>query len=249
MFMERDACEWGLLADTLLLVKPIWESSKATRIVSILPLEENRDLDPLALVERSNDLICELKLHLEQCERLKDAAREADSSLFSLFPFSAGTFHRVAQSEISAGERSGELVTGLLNHSMNEKIGSSSKNGKEKMNGGLHVSQNYKAAKCLEAAELENKGTAVEVANCLLMEMAQALLDQRLEINAYIEEIVRRAVDKEREMIDKDSSLIRKRGIAELGRTKPSLSGSESYSMDDFLCDQEIEEDAAEVEL
>ena len=28
---ERDAREWGTLADTLLLIKPIWERSKATR--------------------------------------------------------------------------------------------------------------------------------------------------------------------------------------------------------------------------
>ncbi|GBG29296.1 Hypothetical Protein FCC1311_055182 [Hondaea fermentalgiana] len=88
--------QWELLVDTLLLVEPIWERSKETRVECIRPNRENLDLDPVALVKKSSALIAELQDNLERCERLREAANEADSSLFSLFPFSAGTFKRAA---------------------------------------------------------------------------------------------------------------------------------------------------------
>jgi len=63
-----------------------------------------------------------------------------------------------------------------------------------------------------------------------MIEMLDTLLDQRLELNAYIGEIVRPPLEKDRAL---HSSLVR----------------SPEPGLDEFLREQDIEEDAAEVEL
>ncbi|CAK9001737.1 Tubby protein-like, partial [Durusdinium trenchii] len=85
------------LAETLLLIEPIWRRSKDTRMEAMrLHQGSNASLDPMELVSRSNTLVKELQTRLDLCEQLHAASEETESSLFSLFPFSAGTFQRVA---------------------------------------------------------------------------------------------------------------------------------------------------------
>mmetsp|Transcript_15165 Transcript_15165/g.24635 ORF Transcript_15165/g.24635 Transcript_15165/m.24635 type:complete len:260 (+) Transcript_15165:109-888(+) len=190
-----DMAEWEKLADTILLIEPIWERSKCTKLENIRPYKENLDLDPLDLVYKSNGIIRDLQGHLDRCERLRNAAREADSSLFSLFPFSAGTFQRVAWNETRDN--------GLAEHGSHQ-----------------HTSH-----------DLKTRGVALEVASDLMMDMARTLLNQRLELNAYIEELFEKTIEKDRALTD----TVR---LSNVGK------------VDEFVHEQDFEEeDATEVEL
>ena len=92
--------------------------------------------------------------------------------------------------------------------------------------------------------EVKHKGTAVQVANQLLMEMTRTLLEQRLEMNAYIRELVGRMVEKDN-AVKQDAELITRFGQGVLPNAGEEA--SHGSSVEDFLHD--IEEDAAEVEL
>jgi hypothetical protein len=222
---EDDAQQWEALADTLLLVEPLWARARGTRLPQLR--RGNAALQALPAVEQvraSSRAAEELLGHLERCERLSEAAALADSSLFSLFPFSAGAFSRAAwPAPALAGSGSGPAGAA--------------------------------------PAAPPSRGAAVREARRLLVDMTRAQLEQRLETNCYIEELVSRVHVKDAAL---RSSLGSALDAASSSRpptppTPPPRAPEQQQrqqqqppqqrSVDDFLYEPGVEEDAAEVEL
>jgi hypothetical protein len=225
---EDDAQQWEALADTLLLVEPLWTRARGTRLPQLR--RGNAALQALPAVEQvraSSRAAEELLGHLERCERLSEAAALADSSLFSLFPFSAGAFSRAAW-PAPALPGSGSGPAGAA------------------------------------PAAPPSRGAAVREARRLLVDMTRAQLEQRIETNCYIEELVSRVHAKDATL---RSSLGSALDAASSSRpptppTPPPRAPEQQQqlqqqqqqppqqrSVDDFLYEPGVEEDAAEVEL
>mmetsp|Transcript_8659 Transcript_8659/g.17158 ORF Transcript_8659/g.17158 Transcript_8659/m.17158 type:complete len:356 (-) Transcript_8659:1019-2086(-) len=184
--------QWELLADTLLLVEPIWERSKETRVERIRPRAENLNLDPVALVQKSTSLIADLKDQLDRCERLKAAASESGTSLFSLFPFSSGAFERASSDEAVRRDRLRQRVSDPV------PINDDSSDPFSSLASALDVSswhlpnlQFWDSTNSSVLVATREPKLAAGAASKLLMEMAETLLELRLEVNSYIEELVR----------------------------------------------------------
>ena len=84
---------WEQLADSLLLIEPIW--------VKYLQIHKETNII---------DDIVRLKQDILRVEKVRESSLDADLSLFSLFPFSAGAFSAVAENE-RIKQRTRQLVS------------------------------------------------------------------------------------------------------------------------------------------